>query len=47
MAREFFILVRTLIAVKLLTALPLWSQICDHYFIELRVSLITFPNFVR
>ena len=30
-----------------LPALPLWSQIYDHFFIELRVSLITFPNFAR
>ncbi len=29
-----------------LTALPLWAQICAHFFNELRASLITFPNFV-
>ena len=30
-----------------LTALPLWAHICAHLKIELRASLITFPNFVR
>jgi hypothetical protein len=30
-----------------LKALSLWSQICNHFFIELRASLITFPNFVH
>jgi len=30
-----------------LTAWPLWSHICDHFFFKLRASLITFRIFVR
>jgi hypothetical protein len=29
-----------------LTGLHLWSQICDHFYFELRDCLITFPIFV-
>ncbi len=35
------------VGVELLTAIPLWAQICAQLFNELRAGLITFPIFVR
>jgi hypothetical protein len=29
-----------------LTGIRLWSQICDHFYFELRDRLITFPIFI-
>jgi hypothetical protein len=43
--REFFVPARTDLGVKLFTALPLWAQICAHFFNELCDCLNKFSKF--